>query len=584
MGDMGSTVMGFVFAVLAVAGSAAGVPAFVTLLLLGAAIGDAALTLARRVARRERIFSPHRTHYYQRLTSLGLSHKQVTLLEYLVAALLGVSALFTFKGDRLFVTFFSVTWLVFFLLTLAKIRSMERGGRLFWEGRTVAVAAGDLVFIAASYILSYYLRLNFSIPEAHASSMLMSLPLVLVIRSVVFYYYGLYRSVWRYTTFDDVARIVKAISLSSLIMIVSFTLLFRFRAFPRSVFIIDWFILTVFITGSRIATRWFHELPQKEEVSGKRILIGGTGPMAELVVQQLKKTGGCRPVGFLDDRSEMIGRMIHGMEVLGPSGEIERIVRKHEIDEIVCIRSLLDRFPAPLLLSLQKTGVTVRVVSDPSEVPDVGSDSRQRAPFAGMRVLVAGNGELAECAGAIFTDARGITVISDEARVLGESVALSHSHGEGISVYLGLLGDREALSAIIERHRPELIIADFTTGTGSLSNPMEGYVRTVIIPMERMARLAAEGGDVRFIAIVRCADPEGSGAECAPLALEKILGEVFASGRDSCTIVRSPMRMSATAWAGGLHELPPSGGSVYRIETFGYGGNDLARMRESNII
>ncbi|MCK4236657.1 MAG: hypothetical protein KAX38_06035, partial [Candidatus Krumholzibacteria bacterium] len=289
MGDMGSTFMGFMFAVLSVIGAQSGIPVFVTVLLLGAVIGDAALTLLRRLIKGEKIFSPHRTHYYQRLTSLGLSHKQVTLLEYLVAALLGVSALFTFRGDRIFVTFLSFTWLVFFLWALVKIRSMERGGRLFWEGRTLVVAMGDFVFIAASYILSYYLRLNFHFPQAETASMLISLPIVLVIRTAFFFYYGLYRGVWRYTTVDDIIRIVKAISLGSAVMIVTFTLLFRFKAFPRSIFIIDWFILTVFLTGSRIATRWFHELPSREEVSGRKIVIGGTGPVAEVILQQIRK-------------------------------------------------------------------------------------------------------------------------------------------------------------------------------------------------------------------------------------------------------------------------------------------------------
>jgi UDP-GlcNAc:undecaprenyl-phosphate GlcNAc-1-phosphate transferase len=180
MGDMGSTFIGYGFAVLSIVGAARGVPAFVTPLLLGAVIGDAALTLIKRIIGRERIFIPHRTHYYQRLTSIGLSHKQVTLLEYLVTALLGVSAILAFRGERLFVPFFSVVWTGFFLWALVKIRSMERGRRLFWEGGTVAVASGDILFITASYVLSYYLRLNFQLRDAEFSAMLVSVPIPVV--------------------------------------------------------------------------------------------------------------------------------------------------------------------------------------------------------------------------------------------------------------------------------------------------------------------------------------------------------------------------------------------------------------------
>ncbi|HER44186.1 MAG TPA: glycosyltransferase family 4 protein, partial [Candidatus Eisenbacteria bacterium] len=127
MGDSGSTFLGYSFAVLAIIGSGRGVPVFVTILLLAGVLGDAALTLVKRIIARERILVPHRTHYYQRLTSVGFSHKQIALLEYLAAVMLGVSALFIFQGEAVFVTVFSGLCIVFFLWAILKIRGLERG-------------------------------------------------------------------------------------------------------------------------------------------------------------------------------------------------------------------------------------------------------------------------------------------------------------------------------------------------------------------------------------------------------------------------------------------------------------------------
>ncbi|MBN1885187.1 MAG: hypothetical protein JW876_06655 [Candidatus Krumholzibacteriota bacterium] len=386
MGDTGSTFIGFFFAVLAVAGEGSGTPLFITVLLLGGVLGDAALTLGRRLLQHERIFTPHRTHYYQRFTSLGLSHKQVTLIEYLFAGLLGVSALFYLRGETVFVTVFSILWSGFFLWALVKVRSMERGNRPFWEGRILAIAVGDVFFVAVSYVLSYYLRLNFRFPEAETGSMLASLPIVVVIRTAVFAWYGLYRSVWRYTTFDDLMRVVKAVSIGSAVMIVSFTLLFRFEAFPRSVFIIDWFILTVFLAGSRIATRWFHELPAHEDIGARRVVIGGTGHIAEAILHRVKKSGGMRPVGFLDDRTGMHGRTIHGIEVLGSLAEVDRLAADGRIEEIILTASLLDRFPPERRARLEEAGVAVRIVSDPDEID--GPAPPGRRPGAGGPVTV----------------------------------------------------------------------------------------------------------------------------------------------------------------------------------------------------
>lgn len=76
MGDVGAVPLGF----LATSLGAAGVvqhwwPAWFPVLVFLPFLGDATLTLARRVARRERFWQPHRTHYYQRLNALGAGHR-----------------------------------------------------------------------------------------------------------------------------------------------------------------------------------------------------------------------------------------------------------------------------------------------------------------------------------------------------------------------------------------------------------------------------------------------------------------------------------------------------------------------------
>lgn len=76
MGDVGAVPLGF----LATSLGAAGVvqhwwPAWFPVLVFLPFLGDATLTLARRIARRERFWQPHRSHYYQRLNALGAGHR-----------------------------------------------------------------------------------------------------------------------------------------------------------------------------------------------------------------------------------------------------------------------------------------------------------------------------------------------------------------------------------------------------------------------------------------------------------------------------------------------------------------------------
>ena len=84
LGDVGAVPLGY----LAAAFGAAGVlqhwwAAWFPLLVFLPFIADATLTLARRIARRERLWEGHRGHYYQRLAQLGAGHRG-TLAVYAV--------------------------------------------------------------------------------------------------------------------------------------------------------------------------------------------------------------------------------------------------------------------------------------------------------------------------------------------------------------------------------------------------------------------------------------------------------------------------------------------------------------------
>lgn len=95
MGDVGSGVLGYLFAALAIASENAGaVPMLAWLLLLGVFVVDATLTLARRALQGEAVFNAHSTHAYQRAVQAGLSHARVsTLVLLLNVGMVGLAVL-----------------------------------------------------------------------------------------------------------------------------------------------------------------------------------------------------------------------------------------------------------------------------------------------------------------------------------------------------------------------------------------------------------------------------------------------------------------------------------------------------------
>jgi UDP-N-acetylmuramyl pentapeptide phosphotransferase/UDP-N-acetylglucosamine-1-phosphate transferase len=93
MGDMGSVPLGFLAAALGAYGwNQALWSAFLPMLVFSPFIVDASLTLARRLARGEKVWLPHRGHYYQRLVRMGAGHRNTALAEYaLMAAAAGTA-------------------------------------------------------------------------------------------------------------------------------------------------------------------------------------------------------------------------------------------------------------------------------------------------------------------------------------------------------------------------------------------------------------------------------------------------------------------------------------------------------------
>lgn len=109
MGDVGSTFLGFTFAVMAIIAARydhSHTSLFVMPLLLFHFIFDASFTFLRRLLAGENVFAGHRTHLYQLLNRLGYSHGQVSLVYSGLAVAQGLAAVWMVErlgAERLYV-------------------------------------------------------------------------------------------------------------------------------------------------------------------------------------------------------------------------------------------------------------------------------------------------------------------------------------------------------------------------------------------------------------------------------------------------------------------------------------------------
>jgi UDP-N-acetylmuramyl pentapeptide phosphotransferase/UDP-N-acetylglucosamine-1-phosphate transferase len=91
MGDVGSTFLGYSFAVLPLVSSdESGDALMIGTLLMWTIIMDAGVTFIRRWIQSEDVFAPHRSHLYQRLVLAGYKHQTVSSLYVLLTLAAGL--------------------------------------------------------------------------------------------------------------------------------------------------------------------------------------------------------------------------------------------------------------------------------------------------------------------------------------------------------------------------------------------------------------------------------------------------------------------------------------------------------------
>ena len=94
LGDVGSIPLGFLAGALGVLGWRDDLwPLWFPLLVFGPFIGDATLTLVRRLVRGERVWQAHREHYYQRMVRMGLGHRNTAWVAYAAMLVCAAAAL-----------------------------------------------------------------------------------------------------------------------------------------------------------------------------------------------------------------------------------------------------------------------------------------------------------------------------------------------------------------------------------------------------------------------------------------------------------------------------------------------------------
>ena len=195
----------------------------------------------------------------------------------------------------------------------------------------------DLFWVPVSLWLAYLVRFNFeSFSLESFSQFKLAASVAFFVQGFAFYFFGLYRGMWRFASIPDLVRILQAVVVGTGVTFFSLFLMSRLEGVPRSVLLLYPLLLTGALTGPRLMYRWIkdHSFFVKRR-GDKRALIIGAGKAGELLVRDLVNGACYQTVGFVDDDPEKLGREIHGVRVLGALNDLEHITADRAIDDVI---------------------------------------------------------------------------------------------------------------------------------------------------------------------------------------------------------------------------------------------------------
>jgi FlaA1/EpsC-like NDP-sugar epimerase len=209
--------------------------------------------------------------------------------------------------------------------------------RLF-DKHTVAAPAHDIVAAILAWFFAYQLRFNFNLPPEYIASFWQVALFTIPIQSIYFIQFGLYKGVWRFASLPDLKRILMAIIMASVTIA---TLLYMFKPVyiivPRSVLLLNPILLMMMMAGSRFIYRSWkeHQLYGLNQIRGEPVLVLGAGDAAIGLLRDLDRSQEWRVIGLLDDNSNIHGRSLLGVNILGGVANLPEVANKLGVKNVI---------------------------------------------------------------------------------------------------------------------------------------------------------------------------------------------------------------------------------------------------------
>ena len=215
---------------------------------------------------------------------------------------------------------------------------------IFRNSRVFVAFSHDVFWAFASFWLSICLRYGILWPwNSPISDWLVLTSIFVFCQIICFQIFGLYIGIWRFSSSEDLMRVIKSSTFGVLLSILTFFLWNRMQNVPRSIFIINWLLMIMGLGGGRFLYRFWKDkrtltkFINESKKTRKNVLIVGAGYSGERIFREIRSNYQLLRVvvGFLDDNPKRHGRSIHDIKVIGGTEKMQSVVSDFEINEVL---------------------------------------------------------------------------------------------------------------------------------------------------------------------------------------------------------------------------------------------------------
>ncbi|ENZ03135.1 hypothetical protein HMPREF1092_00321 [Clostridium thermobutyricum] len=240
------------------------------------------------------------------------------------------------------------------------------------RGRVLVLMLIDALCINIAFILSYVFKygLGEGINEFRNDMSFISLGIIIYIISLSLF--NMYKSVWRIAGIDEGIKGIGAITIGTSIILL-------FAILGKSILvenvILSGIITFLLVIGIRFSFRVIRRIIIYGQLKivdrNERVMIIGAGSSGSSIINEMLNNRKLNmiPICIIDDNKSKVGKVLHGIKVVGTRNEIQNVVREEGITTIIIAISTINSEEKRKILEIcQKTKAKLKIVPGISEI------------------------------------------------------------------------------------------------------------------------------------------------------------------------------------------------------------------------